>query len=183
MSLCIVRGSAAMKFLSTRPTMIVTTLHESGVVNAGVFGSWTNLSASQIGAAVSTGSDTYANVLRSGEFTVSIPGADIVSSLATLASDIPPEVSELDEAGLTAAEPLEISVPGVAESAAAVEFRFQREVEIGSHSFLIGEALAGWAKQDLLDESGRLDLWKAKVLRSFKYPEPLYHLAGAVVRG
>ncbi|MHC4915164.1 MAG: flavin reductase family protein [Planctomycetota bacterium] len=183
MSLKIVRGPAAMKYLSTRPTMIITTLHESGVVNAGVFGSWTNLSSSLVGAAISTGSDTYANIVRSGEFTVSIPGADIVSTIAVLASNVPSDVSELDEAGLTAADTIEISAPGVAECAAAVEFRFQKEVEIGSHSFLIGEAVAGWAKEDLLDEAGRLDLWKAQVIRSFRYPEPVYHLAGEVVKG
>ena len=39
-----VRGDEAMGYLSTKPTMIITTLHESGIVNAGVFGAYTNLS-------------------------------------------------------------------------------------------------------------------------------------------
>jgi len=33
-----VTGPEAMGFLSTKPTMIITTLHASKVVNAGVFG-------------------------------------------------------------------------------------------------------------------------------------------------
>jgi len=39
-----VTGAEAMGYLATKPTVIITTLHESGVVNGGVFGAYTNLS-------------------------------------------------------------------------------------------------------------------------------------------
>ena len=54
-----VRGSGAMGFLSTKPTIIITTLHDTGVVNAGVFGAYTNVSPTQVAVAVATPSDTY----------------------------------------------------------------------------------------------------------------------------
>lgn len=178
-----VTGSAAMGFLGTRPTMIVTTLHESGIVNAGVFGSWTNLSGTQIGAAIATTSHTYANMKRGGEFTVNIPGADIVKKIATLAAKIPAEKSELDEAGLTAKDGVTIKTPSIAECVAAAEFEFEQEVKIGHHSFMIGKVTGGWARAEFLDEKGKLDIWKARVIRSFKYPLPLYHLPGEVIEG
>ena len=48
---------------------------------------------------------------------------------------------------------------------------------------MIGNVTGGWARAELLDEDGKLDLWKARVIRSFKYPAPLYHLPGEVIEG
>jgi flavin reductase (DIM6/NTAB) family NADH-FMN oxidoreductase RutF len=53
--------------VATKPTIVITTRHASGVVNAGVFGAYTNLSASQVGVAIATSSHTYKNILRTGE--------------------------------------------------------------------------------------------------------------------
>jgi flavin reductase (DIM6/NTAB) family NADH-FMN oxidoreductase RutF len=183
MALKEVTGSAAMGFLSTRPTMIITTLHESGSVNAGVFGSWTNLSADEIGAAISRQSDTYANMRRSGEFVVNIPGSDMVKALAILAEDMPAGVSELKKAGLSTRPAMTGSTAAIAECVAAVEFAFSREVEVGHHSLMIGKCRAGWVREEFVGEDGKLDIFKARVLRSFKYPLPLYHLPGEIIEG
>jgi len=176
-------GKAAMRLLATKPTMIITTLHASGVVNAGVFGAWTNLSAEHVGAAIHTGSHTYANILREKEFVINIPGADLVKALAVIADDIPPEQSEVQEAGLTLRDGMAIGTPSIAECAAAVEFTFDREITIGSHAFLVGKVAGGWARADCLDPDGRLNIFKARVMKDFKYPQPLYVLPGEVIEG
>jgi len=176
-------GKAAMRLLVTKPTMIITTLHPSGVVNAGVFGAWTNLSGEHVGAAIHAGSHTYANILARKEFVINIPGADLVKALAVLADDIPPERSEVDEAGLTLRDGAAVKTPSIAECAAAVEFTFDREVAIGSHAFLVGKVAGGWAREDCLDADGRLNIFKARVMKDFKYPQPLYVLPGEVVEG
>ena len=62
-----VQGREAMGYLATRPTMVITTRHASGIVNAGVFGAYTNLSGTQVGIAVARGSHTYANIKARGE--------------------------------------------------------------------------------------------------------------------
>ena len=178
-----VKGTGALGFLATKPTMIITTLHESGLVNAGVFGAYTGLSSSQIGAAVSRSSHTYANVLRSGEFTINVPGADLVKKIRILADAVPPDRSELDEAGLTAKDGITIKTPSIAECAAAVEFQFEKEVEIGVHAFLIGHATGGWIREELIDADGKIDIFKARVFKDFKYPQPLYVLPGEVIEG
>ena len=178
-----VRSAEAAGYLATKPTMIITTLHPSGVVNAGVFGAYTNVSADQVGVAVSTDSHTHANILREGEFVINVPGADLVKKLAILASDIPPERSELDEAELTAKDGLTIRTPSIAECVAAVELTFDKAVPIGAHSFLVGRICGGWIRQDCLDADGRIDIFKARVVKDFKYPQPLYVLPGEVVRG
>ena len=178
-----VKDKSAMKFLATRPTMIITTRHASGVVNAGVFGAYTNLSPEHLGAAIHTGSHTYANILRQKEFVVNVPGADIVKTLAVLADDIPPEKSEVDEAGLTLKAGLTVQTPSITECQAAVELVFDREVSIGGHAFLIGKATGGWIREAVLDPDGRINIFKARVVKDFKYPQPLYALFGEVVEG
>lgn len=178
-----VRGSAALKFLATKPTIIITTLHESGIVNAAVFGAYTNLSSEHLGVAIYTEHDTYANLKRTGEFVVNVPGADLVKTFATLASHLPPTESELAAAGLTTKPALTVKTPSVAECVAAVECTFDREVPITSHSFVIGVVTGGWIREDCLDPDGRINIFKARVVKDFKYPQPLYVLPGEVVEG
>ena len=178
-----IRGSEAMGFLSTKPTIIITTLHQSGVVNGGVFGAYTNLSPTQLGFAIGTPSDTYANILRTKEFAVNVPGADIVKTLRIFASSIPPDRSEVDEAGLSLKDGMTIQTPSIAECVAAVELRFEKEVPIGYHNFVIGTVTGGWIKEEVLDSDGKIDIFKARVIKDFKYPKPLYVLPGEVVEG
>jgi flavin reductase (DIM6/NTAB) family NADH-FMN oxidoreductase RutF len=178
-----VTGTEAMGYLSTKPTMIITTLHESGVVNAGVFGAYTNVSSRHVGVAVATSSDTYANIMRAEKFVINVPGADIVETLAVLARPIPADRSEVDEAGLSLRDGVTAEVPSIVECVAAVEMRFEREVPIGHHSFLIGECAGGWIKEQFLDADGKIDIFAARVVKDFKYPKPLYVLPGEVVEG
>jgi flavin reductase (DIM6/NTAB) family NADH-FMN oxidoreductase RutF len=176
-------GHEAMGYLATKPTMIVTTRHASGVVNAGVFGAYTNLSPTQVGIAIGKGSHSYANILRSEEFVVNVPGADMVKTLAVLADSIPESRSELDEADLTAKPGIAIETPSIAECQAAVEFRYEKEVPIGHHSFVIGVVAGGWIRESAVDSDGKIDIFEARVLKDFKYPLPLYMLPGEVVEG
>jgi flavin reductase (DIM6/NTAB) family NADH-FMN oxidoreductase RutF len=178
-----VRGREAMGYLATRPTMIITTTHASGVLNAGVFGAYTNLSPVHVGVAVSVDSHTYANILRTQEFVINIPGADLVGKIGILADDLSPDRSEVAEAGLTAREGVTVRTPSIAECVAAVELEFERELPIGSHSFVIGKVTGGWIREDCRDSDGRIDIFKARVFKDFKYPQPLYVLPGEVIEG
>jgi len=177
------RTSEAMGYLSTKPTMIITTRHASGVVNAGVFGAYTNLSPTQLGAAIATTSHTYSNIMRNSRFVINVPGADLVNTLAIIARNIPEDRSEVEEAGLTLKDGITIETPSIAECQAAVEFVFEKEVLIGHHSFVIGKAGGGWIRESALDSDGKIDIFKARVITDFKYPKPLYVVPGEVIQG
>jgi flavin reductase (DIM6/NTAB) family NADH-FMN oxidoreductase RutF len=114
---------------------------------------------------------------------VNVPGADIVESLAIMAESVPRDRSEVEEAGLTLRDGVVLEVPSIVECVAAVEMQFQQEVPIGHHSFLVGECVGGWIKQDCRDEDGKIDIFAARVVKDFKYPKPLYVLPGEVVEG
>lgn len=177
------RSRKAMGYLSTKPTMIITTRHASGIVNAGVFGAYTNLSPTQIGVAIGSGSHTYANIVRDGEFVVNIPGADLVKTLAIIADSIPENRSEVEEAGLTLKDGITCGTPSIAECQAAVEFVFEKDEKVGYHHFIIGKVTGGWIRESVLDSDGAIDIFKARVIKDFKYPKALYVLPGEVVEG
>jgi flavin reductase (DIM6/NTAB) family NADH-FMN oxidoreductase RutF len=178
-----IKNHGAIKFITTKPTMIITTRHASGIVNAGVFGAYTNLSAEHVGMAIATDSHTYANMVRTGEFTINVPGVELVKAIKILADDIPAERSEVAAAGLTLKNGIVIRTPGIAECAAAVECRLEKEVPVADHSFMIGTVVGGWIQERFLDPEGRLDIFKAKVFKDFKYPLPYYVLPGDVAEG
>jgi len=178
-----ITGDKAMGYLATKPTMIITTKHSSGITNAGVFGAYTNLSPIQVGIAIAKTSDTYSNIIESGEFVINVPSSDLVGIIKILASDFPSDKSELEQAGLTAKAGINISTPSIAECVAAVEFTFEKEVPIGHHNFIIGKVQGGWIKEHCLGDDGKIDIFKAEIFKDFKYPKPLYVMPGKVIEG
>ena len=143
-------GTVATGYLATRPTMIITTKHENGIVNAGVFGAYTNLSPTHVGIAISQLSHTYANIIRDKKFAINIPGADLAKSISVIASKIPESSSEIEEAGLTEKSDCAFEIPTIAECQAAVFFSFRKELTIGHHNFVTGEATGGWIRRTFI---------------------------------
>ncbi len=178
-----VKGRVAMGFLATKPTMIITTRHKSGIVNAAVFGAYTNLSSSEVGIAIAKEHHTHRNITRDGEFTINIPGADMVKTIAVLADNVPETESEVETAGLTLKQGLYIGVPSIKECVAAVEMRYSKTFAIGHHDFIVGEIVGGWIKKAFLDDDGRINIFKARVFKDFKYPKPVYALFGETIEG
>lgn len=172
----------ALRLITTKPTMIITTLNENGILNAGVFGAYTNLSPTEVGVAIGKGSHTYTNIKRTGEYVINIPSAEIVDSLSVIASPVPTSKSELTEAGLHPAPSKVVSASRIEECVASVELRFTREMEINHHSFVVGEAVLGWCVENLLDEEGYFDVAAARVLHDTRYPSPWYFLFGEVIK-
>jgi flavin reductase (DIM6/NTAB) family NADH-FMN oxidoreductase RutF len=168
----------ATSLCRTRPCMIITTLHESGIVNAGTFGAYSNVGPKEIAIAIGMPSHTYQNIKRTGEFVINIPNQDQIRALEICGESIPPDRSELDEAGLTAAPASKIKVPLIAEFVANVELEFWKEVEIGYHSLVIGKVLCGHLEEELLDKDGAIDVIKARVPFGIRYPEPIYAVLG-----
>jgi len=166
----------------TRPCMIITTLHESGVVNAGTFGAWTNVGPEEIGIAIGMRSHTYQNVKRTGEFVINIPSIDHARALVVCGEDVPPEKSEVDLAGLAVEPAAKVSVPTIVECVVNIECRYWKELEIGYHSFVVGKVLCGHAVEELLDVDGGLDPVKARVPFAVRYPDPLYATLGNVAK-
>jgi len=72
----------ALRTIVTRPVVVITTLHESGLVNGGAFGAYTNVGPTEIGVAIGVASHTYQNLQRTGEFVINVATVEVVDSRA-----------------------------------------------------------------------------------------------------
>lgn len=170
------------KLIRTRPLILVTTLHPDGTVNAGTFGAYTNLSASEVGLAIGKPSHTYQNIKRTGELVINVLTKPIARAGQVCSQNIPPTESELDQAGLSTEPAQKVSVPLVRECVANLECKFSKEVEIGYHSLVIVACLAGHLEESVVDKDGGLDVVKAEVAFAIRYPEPLYAVLSSPFR-
>ncbi|MBU2495651.1 MAG: flavin reductase family protein [Candidatus Omnitrophota bacterium] len=163
------------KLVRTRPVIIITTLHPDGIVNAGTFGAYTNLSSDEIGIAIGKPSHTYQNIKRTGEFVINVVTRSIASASEICAREISVSESEIEQAGLTTEPSKKIAVPFIKESVSCLECKFEKEVEIGGyHSFIIGKCIAGHIEESVIDKDGGLDVIKAKAIFNIRYPDPVY---------
>ena len=177
-----VPASRCGRLITTRPVIVITTLHESGVVNGGTFGAYTNVGPTEIGIAVGKPSHTYQNLKRTGEFVINVITQPIARASEVCGEGHPETESEIAASGLTTADSSRVAPPRIAECAAAIECRYLKELDIGYHSFVVGEAQGGWCEEGLLDDEGYFDVIKAQVVHCVRYPEPVYAKLGEYFR-
>ncbi len=162
----------ARSVLTSEPVIVITTVDAEGRPNGGAFGSYVRVSP-YIFCAISSGSDTYDNIMETKEFVVNVPGRDQLDSVMVFGRGYPEGVNEIKEAGLTELPSKKVKPPRIAEYKAHVECRYVREVEAGSHALLVGEMIAASCDEDLWTDEG-FDVVKAGVLHIVRYPRPVY---------
>lgn len=149
-----------------RPIAWVSTLSASGTVNLAPFSAFNYMGNDPAIIAFSPGAskDTFLNIQRELEFVVNLVPVALMSAMNLTATDFPPEVSELEAAGLTSAPSLQIRTPRVAESPVNLECRVHSILEIGANRVVIGEVVQFHIKDDCVDaeklyvHSAKLDL-------------------------
>lgn len=168
--------------IAPRPIAFVTTLTSEGVLNAAPFSFFNIVTANPPLVSISVQrkpdgarKDTAANALAGGEFVVHVADEGYVEQMNRTAAIVPPEVSEVELAGLTPTASSKVKVPGVAEAKIRMECVLERAVELGGNGadspacdLLIGRVVC-FHIDDTVYEAGRID---AAVLR------PLSRLAG-----
>ncbi|HQL65015.1 MAG TPA: flavin reductase family protein [bacterium] len=157
-----------------RPVIIVVTLHPDETVNGGTFGSYTNVSGSEIGIAIGKPSHTYKNIKRTGELTINVVTKPIASAAEICGQDLPENESEIKKACLNCEPSKKVSPPIIKESVANLECIFVKETEINYHSFVIVQCIAGHIEENYIAKNGGLDVVKAQAIFNIGYPEPIY---------
>ncbi|MCM8768353.1 MAG: flavin reductase family protein [Candidatus Omnitrophica bacterium] len=170
--ICLSKGLT--KLLRGKPVIIITTFHPTGIVNAGTFGAYTNLSPTEVGIAIGRPSHTYQNIKRTGELVLNVVTRPLALAAEVCAEEIPPTESELDKAGLHSEPSRKVKVPLIKECVVNIECQFLKELEIGYHSLVVVKCLAGHIEEEFLAEDGGLDVVKAEGVVNIAYPRPLY---------
>ena len=157
--------------LTVRPTVVVSTISPNGVSNAAPISFNSPVTTGPVplyGFCCETKHDTWRNIRENREFVVNLVGEEFGPLMDDLAADLPYEVSEITECGLTEAEAVHVKPPRIAEAYGWIECRMREHVVLSERAvWIIGEVLGVGVRDGAFD--GVIDVEKVK---------PLNHLAG-----
>ncbi|TFD96265.1 flavin reductase family protein [Jeotgalibacillus sp. R-1-5s-1] len=154
-----------------RPIAFVTTVSDTGVINAAPFSYFSIVTADPPMISVSVQrkagvrKDTARNVASKNEFVVHIVDEENVAKVNLTAANLPADESEVELAGLTTIQSEVISVPGLKEAKIRMECELEQIVELGgkegtpSADLLIGRIVRFHISEELYHQ-GRIDAEK-----------------------
>ena len=152
--------------LLVRPTVVISTISPNGVSNAAPF-SFNSPVATRpkplFGFESNVNHDTWRNVKENGEFVVNLVGERFGPLMETMERDLPYEVSEIEECGLTEVKANHVKPPRIKEAFGWIECRMTQYMTLSERAvWVIGEILEVEVKDEALDEV--LDVEKVKPL-------------------
>ncbi|MDP3258813.1 flavin reductase family protein [Bosea sp. (in: a-proteobacteria)] len=145
--------------VTPRPIALVTSLSPDGVVNAAPFSFFNVFSEDPalivLGLQHRLGNnpkDTTRNIAGAGEFVVNLVDEGMAEAMNICAVDFPPEISEIDAAGLTLKPGISVGVPHIAQAPFALECRKTMSLVFSpTREMLIGEVVRIHAREGLVD--------------------------------
>jgi flavin reductase (DIM6/NTAB) family NADH-FMN oxidoreductase RutF len=169
-----------------RPIAWVTTLSSSGTVNLAPFSFFTCVSPKPPLLAISVGhnagiyKDTARNILASEEFVIHIADFSHLEALHHTSTEYPPDISEVEAAGLATLSSDEVKVPRLRDVPVAMECRFHHCMEFGrtKNRLIVGEVVV-FHFRDGLVENGKVTT--AKLDPIARLSGPTYARLGEVL--
>ena len=145
-------------FIVPRPIALVTSTGVGGIVNAAPFSLFNMLGEDPPLVMISinkndSGSlkDTSTNILATGEFVVHIVDEPMAQAMHECGATLPPDVSELDVAGLAVVACNAVRPPRIVSAPAAFECVLHEVLESGTRHVFIGRILWLHARDGLVD--------------------------------
>ena len=150
--------------VTPRPIALITTINESGVVNAAPFSFFNVFGSEPPMVVVAPGNkesgipkDTARNIRRSREFVVHMVDEAIAQQMVGCSAGLMPEESEIDHVGFTTQASSVVSVPRIVEAPVALECREHTTLEIGGNRLVVGTVHRVHVRDGVIDaETGRL---------------------------
>lgn len=141
-----------------RPIALVTSKNEHGLVNAAPFSFFNLVGADPplvvlgVGNRASgVGKDTARNIRTNGEFVVNLVDENLADAMNLCAIDFPAHLSEIEAAKLELCASQIVKIPRLAASPVALECREFQTLEIGRNHLILGEVVAIWIRDELVD--------------------------------
>jgi flavin reductase (DIM6/NTAB) family NADH-FMN oxidoreductase RutF len=146
-------------FVLPRPIAWVTSVGETGVVNAAPF-SFFNVFCEDpplcMFAVNNRGDgrrkDTLVNILRTGEFVVHLTDEPLARAMHETSGDFPPEIGEPAYLGLKLAGSVKVAAPRLADAPWAMECRTWKTIDVnGDRVLIMGEGIHFYIRDELWD--------------------------------
>lgn len=183
--------------VTPRPIAWVTTRSSAGIVNAAPYSFFNamghdppTLVLGLLRNAERGFKDTAENILSTGEFVVNLVPERLAAAMNITCMDVPPDVSEIDCAGLETAPSRHVAPPRIAQSPVSFECRSLASLVTGPRqTIVVGRVLAAHLADAVVLDAGRghvdtpaLDLiarmhgsgWYARTSDLFQLDRPTY---------
>jgi flavin reductase (DIM6/NTAB) family NADH-FMN oxidoreductase RutF len=138
--------------------VMITTVSCEGRINAASFGTCTRVCHDPVYIAFTVGAtkDTYKNVLDTQEFVVNVPSFDkeILEKVRIVGLEFPPDVNELEKAGLTSIPSKVVKAPCIAECRSHFECRVEWTKQWLHRLMVVGKVVAASVDEGYVDENG-----------------------------
>ena len=142
--------------------VMITTVDEAGRVNAASFGTCVRVCHDPVYIAFTVGAtkDTYHNVLATNQFVVNVPPfeREILEKVRVVGLEFPPEVNELDKAGLSALPSKIVKPPRIAECRSHFECEVEWTKQWLNRLMVVGKVVAASVDEGCVNEDGYV-LW------------------------
>ena len=149
-----------------RPIALITTLSETGVVNAAPFSMFNMLGEDPPIVMVSINrledgnlKDTARNIARDREFVVHLTDEAMAEKMHRCGDRLPADVSELAHVGLDAAPSQRVAPPRIVQAPVAFECTLFETLETASRQIFIGQVRWLHARDGLIDT----DTWRVRL--------------------
>ena len=159
--------------VTPRPIAFVSTIDAEGRYNAAPFSAFARLTLDPPVLVFASGrrggqnKDTVNNIEAVGDFVVNMVDERIAEAMNQAAHNFPPEIDEIEEAGLTALKSDKVKSPRIAEAPISMECKLIQTVEFGNkpnrNTIILGEILLVHVRDEVLTD-GKIDPWKAKII-------------------
>lgn len=107
---------------------------------------------------------SYDIIKRTGEFCINLTNEDLAYATDYCGVKSGKNINKFEEMHLTPEKASIIKAPMIKESPVSIECRVKEIKELGSHDMFIAEVLAINVDEKYLDETGRFDMQKCKLI-------------------
>ncbi|OPY80199.1 MAG: Flavoredoxin [Syntrophorhabdus sp. PtaU1.Bin153] len=155
------------------PVVLVTCCDEEGRPNIIPIG-WVGGVCSnppQVGIAVRPRRFSYKLIERMGQFVVNIPEERLLDVVDKTGFSSGGKVDKFEKFGLTPLPASKVKPPLIEECSVNLECLVRHALNLGSHTFFVGEIVAVHADEEILKENGEIDYTRLKpiVLKHDEY--------------
>ncbi len=107
---------------------------------------------------------SYSLLKESGEFVINLPPSSLAKEVDYIGIYTGARVNKFDKCKITKTESLKVKAPTVKECPIALECRVTDVLKMGSHDVFIADIVSVSAREDIMDEEGKIHFEKADLL-------------------
>ncbi|MDD4161860.1 MAG: flavin reductase family protein [Methanothrix sp.] len=154
------------------PVVLISTISKGGVHNAAPWSCVTPIlrPLDEVLIASWLQRDTLENIRQTGEFVINVPPAGMEEAVMVCAKSFPPEVDELEKAGLAPRPSRKVKAPGIEGCLAWAECALEEEIARDKFVLIIGKVVHLEADDRFFSEAEGMDYERAMPLCSMGGP-------------